>query len=292
MRPLPLIAALALSTASAQFAAPASTPVNPSADRALLERVVTSMWDATPDSVVIRTGQLPPAFPLSLPAGSRVIGSVVTVRPGVSALPSTAVYWETSLTPQAAQQALVGALERGGWRLLPLPFGPGSLVGGFQPSDRATAGVWYRRSPDQTALFRVRQVGGVTQGSLTLSGAENLDGQLRAAGVIAARPGDGLPVLRPPVGAEVHVDGQGSTGDDLDQSARVVTDLSPAALLAHYASQLKGAGWRLVNEAQVGGVQTSLWVFTQGARQNLGVFTVQAVGKGEYRARLSTVMGR
>ena len=291
MRSLSLLTALLLSVAPAQPApkAPISIP-RPSAERLLLERILTSNGNGA--SVDIFLGELPARFPITLPEGSRVIGSVVTVRPGTMASPTTAVYWNSPLNPLSTQQAIVRTLEQGGWRRLPVPFGPDLTMGGFQPANQVTGGTWYRRSPDQILIFRVQQAGEAAQATLTLSGAESLDQQLRAAGAVMAGTGTGLPVLRPPLGAEVHVEGQGSVGDDLNQAARIVTNLSPAALTSHYAGQLKQAGWRLLNEAEVDGLRTSIWSFAQGTRQNLGIFTVQTVGKGEYRAQVSTVTGR
>lgn len=291
MRSLALLTALLLPVASAQPApkAPISIP-KPSAERLLLERILTSDGNEAPVDIFL--GELPARFPITLPEGSRVIGSVVTGRPGTAASPTIAVYWNSPVNPLATQQALVRTLEQSGWRHMPVPFGPDRIMGGFQSANQVSGGTWYRRSPDQILSFRVQQAGEAAQATLTLSAAESLDQQLRAAGAVAAGLGTGLPVLQPPLGAEVQLESQGSTGEDIDQAARIVTTLNSEALMNHYAGQLKQVGWRPVNEARADGLVTSIWLFTQGTRQDLGIFTLQTVRMGEYRARISTVVGR
>lgn len=287
MRILPLIAALLFTSASAQFATSTTTP-----ERTLLERVLTSDWSANPDTLSIKTGQLPADFPFALPAGSKVIGSVVLQRPGDNDGPSTSVYWDSPQSPLATQQALTRTLEQDGWKPLPLPIGPGGQEGGFQPSDSSSGAMWYRRNPDQTVLFRVKTVGGVTQGGLYLNRPRSLDQQLRMATSMGGRPTSLLPVLTPPGGAVVMPQGSGMSGDDAQQSARIETELSADKLFDHYSSQLKKQGWAVINQAKVGGIQTSIWSFKKGQTQGLGSLSLKTVSKGRYQASISTFLGR
>ncbi len=76
-----------------------------------------------------------------------------------------------------------------------------------------------------------------------------------------------IPELSPPRGSRAFPHGGGGSADNAHSAATIETDLDLDSLSAHYATQLEGAGWDLLDEGG-GGPQTwSYWIFRDGEGQ-------------------------
>ena len=83
-----------------------------------------------------------------------------------------------------------------------------------------------------------------------------------------------IPNLAPPPGSYQSPGGGGGGMDDVHSEATLETHLDPAAVGAHYAAQLEGAGWSCLDEGHGGPQAWSTWSFTVEDEQPWeGVFT-------------------
>lgn len=292
------ISLLAL-TLSVGSAVAQTTPPQPAApkpvtlERELLERVATPFYGPGSTTAQILIGKLPADLGFALPAGSRVIGSVSTRSQAPSFPAGVTVYFDTAQTPTQVEAYFAKALPGAGWKVFPRAGNDPYGEGGFQPTAVSGGGYYYRQSPnqaqapDQTLGVMAQRVGQVTQVRLSVERTSNLKQMLSYA-----RP-DGpsypsLPKLQAPANATVSSRGGGGNGNNITQYAGIESGLSRAALYDFYAAQLKKAGWKLSNRAETGKLLSTLWTFTDDGAQRVGIFLLNEVAKGQYRATLAT----
>ena len=98
-----------------------------------------------------------------------------------------------------------------------------------------------------------------------------------------------LPKLSAPAGSRVLLRGGGSSNDDISQTASIETPLPLADLYNHYARQLGGAGWKLLQKGGTETARVSIWQTPQKAigQLNLVLMTPQT-----YKAMLSLTQTR
>ena len=267
----------------AQAQTQAQTPGTPATERELLLRAL-SYGDA---QVTPLPGRLPADFKLALPAGSRLLGSVVTTAArgsGMNTGASLRVFFDHTLPATQVREALVKTLKGAGYQPMPRPTQayPGD-EGGFQPSTPALTDTWYRRNPDEVLFFTLERAGEVTRATLFRETPPDLGLRLQMG---AGGPYASLPKLAAPAGASVSPQGGGSSGEDANQSARIETSLSLAALFDHYAAQLAAAGWTPLNRSQDGKIKLGVWRTKAGG---LGLFSLTEVEKGTYRGMVAVV---
>lgn len=68
-----------------------------------------------------------------------------------------------------------------------------------------------------------------------------------------------LPALPAPAGAIVTGGGTSSSGDEVQQSVNVRSELSPAELIAHYGTHMREQGWTEVEQAAGDNIALSVW---------------------------------
>jgi len=281
---LPLLGLLALSPALAQTVP--TSQLAPTASE-LLQRVINPDWFGAENRTEVLLGRVPADLGVTLPAGSRVVGTVSTIA-GRGDLPSNAtVYFDTSLTPTQVTAHFSQALGTG-WKEAPGLGGPYELQGGFQPGTAVSNLALYRKNPAQLINVTTRVAGGVTQVSLRKQQGGDTE---RTLEYIEIRPQTRpafliLPKLAAPAGSVVLPQGGGNSNDGVTQNARIETKLGRKALVEHYAAQLRQAGWRLVNQAATPQATTTVWSFMQNGTERVGLLIV--TGESPYRATLMT----
>lgn len=128
-----LCSSLLFSSAPAQFASTGTVTSAPSAERELLLRAMT-FDDFT--QVEVLPERLPSSVSLSLPAGSRVVGSIVTrtttTGAGMNIPPSVRVFFDHPLPPDQLRPMLNSTLKQAGFQPMPQRGQPGPPDGGFQ----------------------------------------------------------------------------------------------------------------------------------------------------------------
>lgn len=73
-----------------------------------------------------------------------------------------------------------------------------------------------------------------------------------------------LPALPPPPGAVVMGGGSSSSGNDVEQDVDLLTELSPAELIAHYGAHMREQGWTDVEQAAGDSVALGVWRKSDG----------------------------
>ncbi len=244
-----LLSAAVLTAAAASSQARAGAAAETTAvPRELVGALFRGLWPEPPlDAPTVTVGRLPDEIPSAVvPVGATVLGGLAppaTVRsPGRL---STAVV----LVPRSADEALAVSerqVESAGWRRAAATGSRGGFVSG--PATRTN--TFCRESGALSVWTAPRPAGGSYLWITLHDGARytacGLD--MALAGRNAMNPfGDvPIPTLEAPKGA-VTVSG-GSMGGGPDAraaSTRLDVALTPAALVAHYAAQLRTDGWML-----------------------------------------------
>jgi len=210
--------------------------------------------DDTPTRLLVARLPDPLPVPLPLPDGARVVGSQI--------LGSVAtIVLDADLPEDAVLAFYRERLEADGWTLPEQQ--PGMHGGGFAPTWRTPALVYCRsaRGPSLSVQATATE-GGPTDVRLNL----NTDPRQSPCAPQPYHGGmhDLLPTLTPPAGARQMPQGGGGGSDNYYSNATVRTDLDPAALGAHYAAQLRDAGWTARGEGHEGPVAWSAWTFRDG----------------------------
>jgi len=239
--------------------------------RELLERV-TGGGQAGPD---VMLGGAPADLLKTLPAGSRVIGTVT--YPGLPGRgsSSTTVYLDSPLLPSQVIESFAKTLGPT-WKQADEPFSPVAAQGGFQPGTSTSAAIFYRMTPPQTLRVATQRVENVTQVSLNQQGGEDAERFISYLAAPPQRPPGivALPKLRAPEGSTVNLTGSGNGEDSVTQTARIETKLSRQAVLTHYAAQLRQAGWTLTNQANAPTASSTIWTYKQGGRDRVGILII------------------
>jgi hypothetical protein len=253
------------------------------------ELLLALLGNANPrDSATLEVGRVPAAFPSQLaPAGVTMLGGVSYPARGASAGGRRGTALLVLAEPPARAAATVAAaLEGAGWRQPQLPpvmrerggFVPPTPVARFTtlcrddvaislvPSERQAGGSFVRAT-----LMPVRQ----TQC--------DPDAAARTSPYFEELPFPAL-VAPPGVTSTSVSSGSGGGGDRREAFTRMQVDMTPEALVAHYAEQLARAGWTLGTPQQADGVamRPTSTRDAQG-RTWQGVLVVQRLGDGHDR---------
>lgn len=203
-------------------------------------------------------GQLPPNFPADfpLPAGARVVGSLVAARPTIAL--------DTGQSPEEVIAFYTERLTAAGWSV---PEGMSPRQGGFLHSQYGIAGrnhVYFYRD-DGPSLNVMTQAAANGRTSVLISQTPEGAGPMRRA--LQGRRGmhydifSVFPPIAPPPKSQQFQEG-GSGGDDrVSTTARVETDLDLAALATHYTGQLERGGWQRTDGGVSDPVAWSAWTF-------------------------------
>lgn len=241
--------------ASIQSTTPAQ-PEDAAALRELAVRLLRVRFPGDPeasDETQLLVGELPAGLPLELPLppGSRVVGSLVRGNQrGIS------IVLDASEPAEQVLEFYRARLSAAGWRSPELPHHGG---GGFTPDFMANR-VTYCYSARGPALNVAAESapGKPTDVQLDLQ----TDPRYLPCGARARHMGDMhdmIPTLAPPPGARQTPQGGGGGGDSWHSQAILLTELDLAAVAAHYAGQLTGAGWTQGANGESGPAAWSAW---------------------------------
>lgn len=269
------------------------TPTQLTQERELTQRALGNEFGPYSAQVQVLVGQLPPQplGPLPGVPAARLLGSVV--RTSSAAYPnSQTLYYDSAASPAQVRAALQSALKAKGWTAFKHQLGPSSSSG-FQAAEPPEELGYYRLEQQVSFNAFVTRVGQTTQVTLFLNKDRNLREQIQ----FRERSGDDfqstLPALRPPKGATVQPGGQSSGGSIWTSSAAIQTSQKAGDLLDAYGTQLKAAGWTLLNRSATGKTVTSVWRGTTAEKQELtGVLTLREDGPGRYSAQLASLAFR
>ncbi len=211
--------------------------------------------DETPSTLLV--GELPRdlPYPLPVPDGARVLGTLVRRLP--------VVVLAATLTTEAVLAFFTERLAAAGWTDDARRRGGGSS-GGFVHAPRATTRL--------TASFYAPD----RQLALTVVAAPAPDGhgitillapftRIPPVSPRERRSRDNifsvLPGLLPPAGGAQFFEGGSGSPDHVATSAWVEGDFPLAALQAHYTHALRHAGWSVADGAESGPAAWSRWTF-------------------------------
>lgn len=264
--PLLLAAALLLGSAQAQSA---STPA--AAAQELLQRV-TGGGQIKPEVLL---GNAPADLLATLPPGSRVIGTVTLAGLPGRGPNTTTVYLDSRLTPGQVVAHFAAALGPD-WKQARSELSPFEAQGGFQQSAQPSNVTFYRTTPPQILWVSNTVVGDVTQVSLSRQMDEDAARMLPSLNAPPPVPPGylTLPKLSAPEGGSVSQTGMSNSGDGVTQNARIETSLSREALMAHYAAQLRQAGWTVMTQANTSVASSVIWTFKQEGWDRIGVLII------------------
>jgi hypothetical protein len=259
-----LAAALALApaVAVAQPAARAASDTTP-IPRELVLGLLGPQYDLGPGAAAIVVGRVPKGFPMDVipPDVERILGGLEARGPGrgeaqggtvVLVVPRSApdaMAWLTAHAERAGFKAPrwpgMGRLERGGFvderRDVPAFLCRGDSLLYSQVTDAATGRYLAIRARDTRGghspcrMDDDAAIGPI--GSITVRGSGGL--------VPAGFKLPAMPTLRLPAGVESHGVDMSMEQAALQSSVRVDASGPPGELLAHFAKQLKEAGWTL-----------------------------------------------
>jgi len=220
-----------------------------------------------PEQTQLLVGKLPDALQLDvpLPDGSSILGSMVHDQQHIS------IVVDATLPPQGVLDFYRERMTAAGWNEpAAQPYGGGgfTFVGRHMPT------VFCRgaRGPALAVKADTGQ-NGLTDVRLDL----NFDAR-HSPCAQHGRHGsmlDIIPPLTPPPGARQNSGGGGGGSDQWYTSASLETELELAAVAAHYAQQLEGAGWTRREGGQSGPAAWSTWALRDADGQDCrGMFFV------------------
>ncbi len=213
-----------------------------------------SFPDDAPTRLLVARLPDPLPVPVPLPDGARIVGSQILGAVATIVL-------DVDLSEDAALAFYRERLEADGWTLPEQQ--PGMHGGGFAPSWRTPPLLYCRSARGPSLSVQATAVeGGPTDVRLNL----NTDPRQSPCAPQPRHPGmrDPLPTLTPPAGARQMPQGGGGGSDGYYSNATLRTDLDPAVIGAHYAAQLRDAGWTAQGEGHAGPVAWSAWTFRDG----------------------------
>ncbi len=174
-------------------------------------------------------GGLPSA--IAIPEGARIVGGRIS-ESGVTAV--LAMNGQASI----ALDSITARMTRAGWKMPPMEPRPGFVQYGPRG-----AGAWLC---SDSAVVMANPAGrGTNANYLTVTHRrrERFDACEPRAQDGRFEPDLEIPALQPPPGVRSMGGGGGGGGRDIHSATRLETTLDPTALLAHYAPQLRAAGW-------------------------------------------------
>jgi hypothetical protein len=223
----------------------------------------------TPSALLV--GEVPRdlPYPLPVPEGARVLGTLVRGFP--------VVVLAALLAAEAALAFYAERLSAAGWTDALRRRGMGD--GGFARVPVATRPSASFYAPDLQYRLTVEVAPAPRGHGITILLA--LTGNLRRISprerVRTGHIFDVLPALRPPVGGAQFFEGGGGGPDHVNASAYVEGEFPLAALREHYTDSLLHAGWSLADGAESGPVAWSRWMFRDfdGSRWSALLLIVQ-----------------
>jgi hypothetical protein len=212
------------------------------------------------DEAEVAVGRLPDRLATELRplADARVVGSMISRRFSVSAM---------VLPGQRAEvhERVLARLIEAGWTRRPEP---ARRSGGFEMAERGRETPVSLCSPDDhnLQLTADRHAGDSTVVSLVL-----VSGMVSSCGdpELTPRPPyreAPIPALQAPAGSRHGGGGSGGSAWESYTAARLSTDMTPAALIAHYAAQLLAQGWRAGVQAESNDVAIQVFRMTDANR--------------------------
>lgn len=220
--------------------------------------------------LTVLAGTLPALpFPLALPAGTRIIGTVTTLPH--SAAPNhpafnehTTIYADAPGQPWPISEAFTRQMAQAGWEQHDGPHQQGGFLAAATPHMAARS---FRHSTHGSLNIAIVAVGAdhnhimlhMNHDVRREQDHRRLLGQRFIAAV--------LPPLLSPAGADVQLGNGMGSGDRGYTEADITTDLAPAALHAHYGAELQAASWTRTAEGGDDGAEWSFWHFTDSQGQ-------------------------
>lgn len=264
-----LAGALLLGSASAQ-----STATPAALAQELLQRI-TGGGQAGPEVLL---GRAPTDLPAPLPPGSRVIGTVTSTGLPGRGPNLTTVYLDSGLTPGQVIAHFTTALGAA-WKQANNGLSPSEAQGGFQQTSLPSTVLFYRTTPPQLLRIFTTVVGSVTQVSLSQQMDEGVMHLLPSLSAPPPVPPGflTLPRLSAPEGSTVSLTGASNGEDGVTQKARIETTLSRQALMAHYAAQLRQAGWTVMTQASTPVASSTIWTFQQEGQDRVGILVIAGI---------------
>ena len=251
---LTLFLACTLPVAITPLAAQRASRAGPDTATVPLELVAALLGSMGTDLLPeLRVGGLTRAVPADVvPRGTRVLGTLSSTQaPNGQPRGASTVIMIVDLFPEDAIAQYMSHLDRTGWKP-----GPGyGQRGGFASGQTSRPTAACRDSLFVMVTATLRPAGGAhlrLQFSPTTAQYSPCDIERRYPGGRPMEDEIQLPVLLPPPGArsiasgESTAGGMSSGGDgSATRSTHATLDarLTPSEILAHYASQLKAAGW-------------------------------------------------
>ncbi len=228
--------------------------------------------------LTVLAGTLPALpFPLALPAGTRIIGTVTTLPH--SAAPNhpafnehTTIYADAPGQPWPISEAFARQMAQAGWEQNDGPHQQGGFltIDVFRSVHRS-----FRQDTYGSLILTVVAVGGELN-HLTLHINHDLPLPQESQRLIGRRLiAVVLPPLLPPEGVMLELRSSMGGFRQASVEADITTDLAPAALHAHYGAQLQAASWTRTAEGGDDGAEWSFWHFTDSQGQTWhAVFSV------------------
>jgi hypothetical protein len=204
------------------------------------------------ESKRLLVGRLPDPLPVAIPIpeGARVLGSQLFG-------PIATIVLDVDLPESEVLAFYRTRLEAAGWTM---PEQPAMHGGGFSPAWPGPALTYCRSTRGPSLSVQATAIeGSPTDVRLNL----NTD-RHQSACAPQPRPGrmnDPFPNLTPPDGAQQQPQGGGGGNSSRYSSASLRAALDPAAVGAHYAAQLRAAGWIGQGDGQSGPAAWSTWTF-------------------------------
>lgn len=210
----------------------------------------------------LRVGALAPPLPAELtPAGARVLGSMVYARDGNmrGGTPSAAIF-VMSQFPEDAVAAYGAHLERTGWRPA---VSIGMPRGGFTNAAatvrasaycRDSAWVNFNASSRNAGGSHLRVNYSTVQANALSPCSDRRPTQTTSYEEIP------LPDLRPPTGAmSLGANSGGGSNDRRESGVRLDVQMSAAAVVKHYADQMRADGWTAAAPVTNGGTASQVF---------------------------------
>ena len=245
-----------------------------------------------PELLVGRAPSWVPPDLLRLGSNTEVLGSVSLGRRGSARSRFGTVIVALPGQPDSVLHAYEGDLTRAGWTRSP---SWGGQAGGFVSTGFDRPVVLCRDSTSVMAAAGSRAGG--RSGALLRLTVSRIDPRSspcveRARVELSSDAGPSLPELRAPAGAVVSGTSGGATMTSLGDGVRsreistvVTTTMKPTALAAHYASQLRAAGWSSLGQAGTRDAAVeALDMRDSSGVPWRGVLTVLALGRPDQRA--------
>jgi hypothetical protein len=257
-------------------------------EKELLHRLLKSHFRVGDQEERFYVGELPSDFPVQLPAGSRLIGSMTQSTQNIPARSRTffghnfaRVLLDSVLSvPEFIAQmraGLNGQWEDAEW--------PHMMSTGFLPAEAQDSVHVYSPTLKKSLHVEAFEAGGVTRVDIALNSQsdENRD-QLRQH-LITQTP---QIAVRVPAGTTVYPGGSGGSGESWHCEAVIAGPLSAAELLESFSPQLLVKGYQPLTRGQTGALLAASWA----TESNDMVLITLVSGDQGYNANMVTVKGQ